>query len=81
MAKAQAKSAKAQGKRGRAEKKAATEEASDRLQLDESAAVKKLLQAAKERGSVTYDETRRCRRTRSAPSRSKTSWPRSPRWA
>ena len=32
------------------------EEAADRLQLDESAAIKKLLAAAKERGSVTYDE-------------------------
>ncbi len=32
------------------------EEAADRLQLDDSAAIKKLLAAAKERGSVTYDE-------------------------
>ena len=54
--KAQTKST-AQSKRTRAEKKAkGAEEAADRLQLDESAAVKKLLAAAKERGSVTYDE-------------------------
>jgi RNA polymerase primary sigma factor len=33
-----------------------SEEAPDRLQLDETAAIKKLLAAAKERGSVTYDE-------------------------
>jgi len=32
------------------------EEAADRLQLDDSAAIKKLLASAKERGSVTYDE-------------------------
>jgi len=55
-AKAQAKSTATQSKRGRADKKGKGEEAGDRLQLDESAAVKKLLQAAKERGSVTYDE-------------------------
>ncbi|MEQ9122855.1 MAG: RNA polymerase sigma factor region1.1 domain-containing protein, partial [Alphaproteobacteria bacterium] len=55
-AKAQAKSTATQSKRGRADKKGKVEEAGDRLQLDESAAVKKLLQAAKERGSVTYDE-------------------------
>jgi len=55
--KAQAKSTGTQAKRTRAEKKAkGGEEAGDSLQLDESAAVKKLLAAAKERGSVTYDE-------------------------
>ncbi len=55
-AKAQSKNASG-GKRARAEKQTkGAEEAADRLQLDESAAVKKLLQAAKERGSVTYDE-------------------------
>jgi RNA polymerase primary sigma factor len=55
--KAQSNSKSAQGKRGRAEKKvSAAEDSADRLQLDEAAAVKKLLAAAKERGSVTYDE-------------------------
>jgi RNA polymerase primary sigma factor len=55
--KAQSNSKSAQGKRGRAEKKvSASEDSADRLQLDEAAAVKKLLAAAKERGSVTYDE-------------------------
>ena len=33
-----------------------SEEAADRLQLDDTAAIKKLLAAAEERGSVTYDE-------------------------
>jgi RNA polymerase primary sigma factor len=56
-AKAQSNSKAAPSKRGRAEKKvSAAEESADRLQLDEAAAVKKLLAAAKERGSVTYDE-------------------------
>ena len=56
-AKAQSNSKAAPSKRGRAEKKVtAAEESADRLQLDEAAAVKKLLAAAKERGSVTYDE-------------------------
>ncbi len=56
-AKAQSNSKAAPSKRGRAEKKvSAPEESADRLQLDEAAAVKKLLAAAKERGSVTYDE-------------------------
>jgi RNA polymerase primary sigma factor len=55
--KAQSNSKSTQGKRGRAEKKvSAAEDSADRLQLDEAAAVKKLLAAAKERGSVTYDE-------------------------
>ncbi len=56
--KAPTKSSSAQSKRARTDKKTTkgSEEASDRLQLDESAAVKKLLAAAKERGSVTYDE-------------------------
>ena len=54
---AQEKTPAAAAKRTRAEKKTkGAEEAADRLQLDDSAAIKKLLLAAKERGSVTYDE-------------------------
>ena len=54
---AQTKIPEAGTKRTRAEKKTkGAEEAADRLQLDDSAAIKKLLVAAKERGSVTYDE-------------------------
>ena len=57
--------------------------AADGPLLDSAAAtIKKLLARGKDRGYVTYDEINSaCRPGRCSPSRSRTPWRSSPRWA